>query len=121
MNASRKPQILRNSLQYRRVYEQGKRFHTPYFSVFVLKSDSDQQRYGITVTRKIGSAVVRNRCKRRLREVIRKYHSQDLIPIGFDLIINAKPGLNEVDFRQLETTFSQMMKKVLESLNVKKD
>ncbi|MCI0661842.1 MAG: ribonuclease P protein component [Acidobacteria bacterium] len=109
MKASFKPQTLRNSQQFRRVYDQGLRFHTPFFSVFILRNDSGEQRYGITVTRKIGSAVVRNRCKRRLREVVWKYELHDSYLGGFDLVINVKAGLAKADFKQLQEAFSQVM------------
>jgi len=109
MRASSKLQTLRSSQQFRRVYEQGHRVHTPFFSAFILRNDSGEQRYGITVTRKIGNAVVRNRCKRRLREVIRKYELGSSYPGGFDLVINAKVGLSEADFEQLQEAFSRVM------------
>lgn len=109
MRASSKLQTLRNSQQFRRVYEQGHRVHTPFFSAFILRNDCGEQRYGITVTRKIGNAVVRNRCKRRLREIIRRYESDGSFPGGFDLVINAKAGLAEADFKHLQETFSRVM------------
>src|SRR5262249_10891683 len=95
-------------------YDQGQRLHTPFFSVFILRNDGDERRYGITVTRKIGGAVTRNRCKRRLREIIRKYessksHLAGSLLGGFDLVINVKAGLENSDFKQLETAFSQVM------------
>src|SRR5262245_3553614 len=102
MKASYKPQTLRNGQQFRRVYDQGYRFHTPFFSAFILRNDDGEQRYGITVTRKIGSAVVRNRCKRRLREVVRKYEHGASYPGGFDLVINVKAELVEANFKQLQ-------------------
>jgi ribonuclease P protein component len=109
MKVSSKPQTLRNSQQFRRVYDQGQRFHTPYFSAFILRNEDAEQRYGITVTRKIGCAVVRNRCKRRLREIIRKFELCDLRLEGFDLVINVKTGLDKADFRQLEAAFASVM------------
>jgi ribonuclease P protein component len=109
MKASFKPQTLRNSRQFRRVYEQGSRFHTPYFSAFFLRNDVGERRYGITATRKIGGAVVRNRCKRRLREVVRKYEPCASCPDGFDLVLNVKAGLTEADFKQIQESFSHVM------------
>jgi len=121
MKASFKPQTLRNSQQFRRVYDQGYRFHTPFFSAFILRNDVSEQRYGITVTRKIGSAVVRNRCKRRLREVVRKYEYDASHPGGFDLVINGKAGLANADFKQLQESFSHVMSKFCDFVRKQSD
>src|SRR5262245_40268310 len=117
-------QMLRNSQQFRRVYEQGHKIHTPFFSAFFMRNDEGARRYGITVTRKIGGAVVRNRCKRRLREVVRKYEicpscsitcspgSASSAEYGFDLVLNVKSELAKTDFNRLQESFARMMKKV---------
>ncbi|MGH9855038.1 MAG: ribonuclease P protein component [Blastocatellia bacterium] len=116
MKASRKLQNLRNSQQFRRVYEQGQRFHTPFFSAFIRKNDSSEQRFGITVTRKIGCAVIRNRCKRRLREVMRACQLEGLNSTGFDLVVNVKSGLAEADYKQLQEAFSRVIGRFRDSL-----
>jgi ribonuclease P protein component len=115
-------QMLRNSQQFRRVYEQGHKIHTPLFSAFFLKNDAGERRYGITVTRKIGGAVVRNRCKRRLREIVRKHElchvcaasssASSASSDGFDMVLNVKSEMVEVDFNRLQESFARMMKKV---------
>ena len=101
VNAVKKLQMLRNTRQFRQVYDQGQRFHSSLFTPFFLKTESDERRIGITVTRKIGNAVVRNRCKRRLREALKRYFSESDNSFGFDLVINAKPGLIEADLQQI--------------------
>jgi ribonuclease P protein component len=109
-------QMLRNSQQFRRVYEQGHKIHTPFFSAFFMRNDAGERRYGITVTRKIGGAVVRNRCKRRLREIVRKHELSPSCPAfdayGFDLVFNAKSELAEADFNRLQESFARVMKRV---------
>ncbi len=121
MSISNKPQTLRNSRQYRRVYDQGRRYTTPFFSAFVLRTGDHEKRFGITVTKKLGGAVERNRCKRRLREIIRKYHSRVLSQAqaantaGFDLVINAKSNILSADFKQIEDAFLKMMSRLDES------
>jgi ribonuclease P protein component len=102
-------QSLRNSQQFRRVYEQGQKIHTPFFSAFFLRNNAGERRYGITVTRKIGGAVVRNRCKRRLREIVRKYEICNSYSEGFDLVLNVKPELAEADFKRLQESFARVM------------
>ncbi len=102
MKVSKKQETLRASQQFRRVYSQGRKFSTPYFSAFLLKNDGPEQRLGITVTRKIGSAVVRNRCKRRLREIFRLRDRKAMNSTGFDLVINVRSEMLKADHQQLE-------------------
>ncbi|HZF37263.1 MAG TPA: ribonuclease P protein component [Blastocatellia bacterium] len=108
-------QMLRNSQQFRRVYEQGHKIHTPFFSAFFLRNGAGERRYGITVTRKIGGAVVRNRCKRRLREIMRKHELCPSCPAyvsGFDLVFNVKSELAEANFDRIQESFARVMRKV---------
>jgi ribonuclease P protein component len=115
MNALQKPQPLRKSRQFRSVYNQGQKFHAPFFTVFIGKNDAAAPRIGITVTRKIGNAVVRNRCKRRLREIVRRYFATvatEMQTSGYDLVINVKTGLVEAEFKQIEEAFARTMTKV---------
>ena len=120
-------QKLRNSQQFRRVYDQGQRFHTPHFSVFILRTENSERRIGFTITRKIGNAVLRNRCKRRLREILRGYLLETAAEdsggdgFGYDLVINAKSGLAEADYRELNAGFQRVMKKYFESARKKKE
>jgi ribonuclease P protein component len=102
-------QTLRSARQFRRVYEQGFKVHTPFFSAFLLRNEVGEQRYGFTVTKKIGNAVVRNRCKRRLREVVKKYGPCVSYPGGLDIVLNVKAGLAEADFKQLQESFARVM------------
>ena len=68
-------------------------------------------RIGFTVTRKIGNSVVRNRCKRRLRELVRGYLGRrpSLTEKGFELVLNAKPALFSAEYPLLEAAFARMM------------
>jgi ribonuclease P protein component len=68
--------------------------------LFGLPNDLDHCRLGLTVSRKVGCAVVRNRVKRMLREIFRK-RCQSVHP-SFDLVVNARPGIARRDSGQLE-------------------
>jgi ribonuclease P protein component len=76
--------------------------------------DSAVMRYGITVTKKIGGAVVRNRMKRRFRELIR-----DLLPqlgvAGADHVLIGRAGGVERDFALLRSELVKALKRLSES------
>jgi len=117
MAAPNKSVTLRNNQQFRKVYDLGKKFETTYFSLFILKTESCEHRHGITVTRKIGGAVVRNRCKRRIRDVIRKYYQKKLEEsVGYDLVVNVKSGTVTAKFNEIEESFAQVMNRFLETV-----
>jgi ribonuclease P protein component len=107
--------MLSNNQQYRKVYDQGQRFHTSYFSTFVVKNDQGELRLGITVTRKIGNAVVRNRCKRRLREALRT--RIDLSGLTGDVVFNAKSDLVKAEFSQIVEAMEKTIARLRESLS----
>jgi ribonuclease P protein component len=102
---------LRSSQRFRTVYQQGQRFYTPYFTAFILLNDSGAAWLGITATRKIGNAVLRNRCKRRLREVFRRQQVKSPAAAGYDIVVNAKPELATADFKLIEEAFAQTLQR----------
>lgn len=112
----RQLETLRSGGQFRQVYNHGQRFSNPFFAAFFLKNETSQQRLGITVTRKIGSAVVRNRCKRRLREIFRLRDREALSSTGYDLVINVRSGMIEAEYRELQAAFMNILKKFQENL-----
>lgn len=71
--------------EFKRVYGKGKSEVTPYFVLYYLKNNQNKKRLGITVNKKIGKAVIRNRAKRVLREAYR--HLEADIKSGYDIIL----------------------------------
>ncbi|WP_419782077.1 ribonuclease P protein component [Maridesulfovibrio sp.] len=95
-------------------YEQGKKLFTRSFILFVLCHGSGPSgvRLGLTVSRKKGPAVVRNRIKRVLRSFFRL--NQEQFQIRADVIIVPKRVLNgrTVSYGQVEKEFLPMIGKI---------
>lgn len=93
-------ETLRNSRQYRRVIEGGSREILENIAVYRIPNQSEATRIGISVTRKLGKSVQRNRIKRLLREAIRRNAS--LLPKGEDIVVVARRGCGDADLAELE-------------------
>jgi ribonuclease P protein component len=76
---------LRSTGEFRRCYDQGQRAGDDHLLVFALQNATDQTRVGVSVSKKHGNAVKRNRKKRLLREAFRLVQHE--LPAGLDLVL----------------------------------
>ena len=82
---------LRKRSDYLRVQRDGRRYHTEHFVVLFAPTRLATTRMGVTVSSRVGNAVVRNRVKRLVREVLRT--SWRLMNPPADVVVIAKPGV----------------------------
>ena len=94
--------VKKNS-DFRRIYARGKSAVTPYMVVYCRKNQTQGNRTGYTVSAKLGHAVIRNRIKRRLREVYRENSAS--LRNGFDLIIVARSRAVNAEYSALSRSF----------------
>jgi ribonuclease P protein component len=83
-----KNERIRRRRDFLTVYQQGVRSHSHHFTVIAHRNPSGIRRLGITVSKKVGNAVNRNRLKRLLREFFRLHKEQ--FPPAQDMVIMAK-------------------------------
>ena len=88
---------------FRRLYAKGKNQVTPHLALYARKNGGEVSRLGITVSTKLGHAVVRNRVRRRLREIYR-IHEQKFAP-GYDIVAVARVRAVYAKFDELENSF----------------
>lgn len=94
---------LKKNYEFRRLYRKGKTVVTPYLVVYSIKTGRGANRVGYTVSTKLGKAVVRNRARRRLREVYRL--NSDKLISGVDMVIVARSACVTADFAKIEKAF----------------
>ena len=90
---------------FTRCYRQGKRLRTPVFTLYAYRQGQGLARLGLAVGKSVGNAVVRNRVKRRLREIFRRHKA--LLPAGYDLCIRAAPASASAGYQGLATAFCE--------------
>ena len=94
---------LKKNYEFRRLYSKGKSTATACLALYCRKNGSVRNRIGYTVSNKIGHAVVRNRIRRRLREIYRLHERQ--IARGYDLVVVSRVRACTADYHQLEAAF----------------
>jgi ribonuclease P protein component len=79
----------------------------PLLAVRVLRTDLETTRFGLATSRALGSAVVRNRTRRRMREVLRAM--TPLIQPGWDVLLIVRPALVGADHGTLVKTLARQL------------
>ena len=120
-------------VEYEAVYGAGQRRSSPQFSVFFraqiahpneaigreppregsfAKSLAARRasRFGISVKKALGGAVVRNRIKRRIREIVRRNRTE--IPTGWDIVIHPRSSVAQAAFALLEAELVRLLRSI---------
>jgi ribonuclease P protein component len=98
---------LRKQVDFQRVRREGRSWAHPLVVLWACRNDLDYSRFGFSAGRSVGSAVVRNRAKRRLREIVRREHPQ--IARGWDVIVQARAPMAEAEFDAVVAAVRQVL------------
>jgi len=90
------------------VYRAGKRRSSSHFTVFFRANELPQSRFGFSIKKALGGAVVRNRIRRRLREMVRCHRLE--IPAGWDIVIHPKSSVERAEFAALTADLLRVLK-----------
>ena len=103
-------ETLKKNYEFRRIYAKGRSYAVPCMVVYARKGKRNRNRIGFTVSTKLGCAVVRNRVRRRLREIYR-LHEAELLP-GWELIFVARGRAVNARYRTLEQELLRALDKL---------
>ena len=95
---------------FRRLYNKGKTAADGRLALYVRGNGGKTNRLGFTVSTKLGHAVVRNRTRRRLREIYR-LHEEQIVP-GVDIVVVARVRAASSTYWQLEKSFLHLAGKL---------
>ncbi|MBC1332914.1 ribonuclease P protein component [Listeria booriae] len=95
--------------EFQRVFKKGKSFANRQFVIYILKrEDLAHFRIGLSVSKKIGNAVVRNHIKRRIRQTFHELNEQ-IVP-GHDYIIIARKPAANMDFHEIKKSLTHVLR-----------
>lgn len=101
---------LRVNREYTQVWRQGERCHTAHLTVLAAAGGTPVARLGVTVSRKVGNAVCRNRIKRWVREFFRRQRGR--LKGAVDLSVVAKPGAAAISHDVLEQELHDALRRL---------
>ena len=98
MTFPREARLVRRG-EFDALYRAGRRRSSSHFTVFLRANELPESRFGVSIKKALGGAVVRNRMRRRLREIVRCRRSE--IPAGWDIVIHPKSAVDKAPFAEL--------------------
>ena len=101
---------LKENYEFRRMYQKGASAVDRCMVVYCRKNRLNRNRYGFTVSVKLGGAVVRNRARRRLREVCRLQSGR--LCVGYDILVVARGRTAAAPFQELTAAYLRLAKKL---------
>jgi ribonuclease P protein component len=109
MEFPREARLVRRG-EFDAVYRAGKRRSSSHFTVFFRANQLPVSRFGFSIKKALGGAVVRNRIRRRIREIVRCHRME--IPAGWDIVIHPKSSVGQAEFAGLTADLLRLMKSV---------
>lgn len=100
-----KPWALRKRAQFIRIYRSGRVWRNRFISVKTIPNGLALSRYGFSISKNLGKAVVRNRMRRILKDIIRKKQ----LSAGWDIVFSPFPSAVEANYNQLSESINRLM------------
>lgn len=99
---------LKKNRDFQIVYKYGKSYANKYLVMYIKGNGTDQNRIGISVSKKVGNSVVRHRLTRLIRESYRLQESR--MQCGLDIVVIARAAAKEKKYRDIESALIHLAK-----------
>ena len=99
---------LKKNHQFQFVYKNGKSYANKYLVMYVVENNTDKNRLGISVSKKVGNSVVRHRVTRLIRESYRLH--ENIFNSGLDIVVVARNSTSSVAYAEIESALLHLGK-----------
>ena len=101
-------EVLKNTNQFKIVYNNGKSYANRDLVMYLRKNDSDTNKLGISVSKKVGNSVIRHRVTRLIRESYRL--NEAILLQGYDIVVVARANAKGKDYFDICRAFLHLAK-----------
>ena len=101
-------EMIKKDRQFRYIYSRGKSFANKKLVIYYIKNNDEKLRVGISISKKVGKAVVRNRLRRLIKENIRLNQN---LKSGYSMIFLARVGADDLDFNTMKSSINHLLKR----------
>lgn len=99
---------LKRNCDFQNVYRNGKSYANKYLVMYVMENNSEKNRLGISVSKKVGNSIIRHRITRLIRESYRL--QENIFNSGLDIVVVARVGAKEVGYAEIESALLHVSK-----------
>ena len=99
---------LKKNRDFQNVYKKGKSYANRYLVMYVLENDTDRNRLGISVSKKVGNSVIRHHVTRLIRESYRL--SEEHFRCGYDIVVIARTSAKDKNYHDVESALIHLGK-----------
>ena len=93
---------------FKAIFKEGTSFANRKFVIYRLENNKRHFRVGLSVSKKLGNAVMRNQIKRRIRHILIQYKSQLVEPVDF--VVIARKGVEVLEYAEMEKNLLHVLK-----------
>lgn len=100
---------IKENREFSYLYRRGNFISSDCLIIYFRKNRFSCNRLGVTVSKKVGKAVIRNRVRRRIKECYRELEGK--LPSGYDFVVVARTSAALADYNKIMSAFKYMLRK----------
>ena len=97
---------LKRNYDFQNVYRNGKSYANKYLVMYVMENNSERNRLGISVSKKVGNSIIRHRITRLIRESYRLH--ENIFNSGLDIVVVARGCARDASYHMIEDSFMKL-------------